>query len=199
MISLMALVLCAGVLFNSVPANAAPVQWSVESGGNGHWYEAVYTGSPTSYISWDDAKAGAEAPGGYLACITSKEENTFVFNLITDPKFWYNDINNYCEGPWLGGHDATGHSDWQWISGELWSYSNWESHQPSSPGSEFCLNYVGHGSNNIADTWNDLLGGPQTLGYVVEYNVPEPSTLALLGAGAISLLAYVWRRRKPAA
>ena len=73
MISLMALVLCAGVLFNSVPANAAPVQWSVESGGNGHWYEAVYTGSPTSYISWDDAKAGAEAPGGYLACITSKE------------------------------------------------------------------------------------------------------------------------------
>lgn len=26
--------------------------------------------------------------------------------------------------------------------------------------------------------------------------VPEPSTIALLGAGAISLLAYVWRRKK---
>jgi len=28
------------------------------------------------------------------------------------------------------------------------------------------------------------------------YNVPEPSTLALLGIGAIGLLAYTWRRRR---
>ncbi len=29
--------------------------------------------------------------------------------------------------------------------------------------------------------------------------VPEPSTLALLGIGAVSLLAYAWRKRRPTA
>lgn len=32
--------------------------------------------------------------------------------------------------------------------------------------------------------------------FLVKYAVPEPSTLVLLGVGAISLLVYAWRRRK---
>ena len=32
--------------------------------------------------------------------------------------------------------------------------------------------------------------------YIVVTTVPEPSTLALLGTSAISLLAYAWRRRR---
>ncbi|MGD0654067.1 MAG: PEP-CTERM sorting domain-containing protein [Thermoguttaceae bacterium] len=48
-----------------------------------------------------------------------------------------------------------------------------------------------------------LVGSPSYEGgigiaYLYE-GVPEPSTLVLLGAGAISLLAYVWGRRKVAA
>ena len=34
---------------------------------------------------------------------------------------------------------------------------------------------------------------------VVLGQVPEPSTFALVGVGALGLLAYAWRRRKPAA
>jgi len=33
---------------------------------------------------------------------------------------------------------------------------------------------------------------------VVALGVPEPSTLVLLGVGAISLLGFAWRRRKRA-
>ena len=36
---------------------AAPIEWTVASGGNGHFYEVVDLGTA---ISWDDAKAAAE-------------------------------------------------------------------------------------------------------------------------------------------
>jgi hypothetical protein len=51
-------------------------------------------------------------------------------------------------------------------------------------------------------TWGGSLGGPNAGGpdaFVAKFVAPEPSTLALLGVGAISLLAYAWRRRKRAA
>jgi len=44
--------------------------------------------------------------------------------------------------------------------------------------------------------------GPSEMGYekpmLIATAVPEPSTFALLGIGAVSLLAYAWRRRKGA-
>ena len=73
-------------------AQAAPVQWTVASGGNGHWYEAI--SSPNT--SWTAARAAAEARGGYLATITSAAENTFVAALVPD--------SGSAESPyWLGG------------------------------------------------------------------------------------------------
>ncbi len=44
-----------------------------------------------------------------------------------------------------------------------------------------------------AEDWNAI-----TIDNLIVQNTPEPSTLILLGAGVISLLAYVWRRRKSA-
>ncbi|HUV05142.1 MAG TPA: hypothetical protein VMX94_08540 [Armatimonadota bacterium] len=65
--------------------SAAPVEWSVDSGGNGHWYEAVYV--PAS-IMWAAANAAAGSAGGYLATATSEPENQFIYSLISDDKFW---------------------------------------------------------------------------------------------------------------
>ena len=59
------------------PAQAEPVRWS----GNGHRYEVVVV---PEGITWLDAKAAASARGGYLATLTSAEENRFVWSLIAN-------------------------------------------------------------------------------------------------------------------
>jgi hypothetical protein len=41
-----------------------------------------------------------------------------------------------------------------------------------------------------------LGGDSNNDGTIFSVTVPEPSTLALLGIGAVSLLAYAWRRPK---
>ncbi len=45
---------------------------------------------------------------------------------------------------------------------------------------------IGWGTTNVNDVTQGFLLTP----------VPEPSTLVLLGIGAVSLLAYAWRRRR---
>ena len=111
---------------------AAPIQWTVASGGNGHWYEGVYVGSNTL---WTYANAVATAKGGYLASITSAAENSFVTNLVSDLKYW--DANSSGTfGPWIGGYqydklaEPAGH--WAWTSGESWSYTNWNPGEPNN-------------------------------------------------------------------
>ena len=84
------------------PLFAAPVEWPVSSGGNGHSYEAVNVGSP---ISWTQAKTAAEQAGGHLATLTSEAENSFVFHLIEAPLYWrgYQAAMPLASGPWIGG------------------------------------------------------------------------------------------------
>ena len=57
-------------------AVAQPVQWRVEDGGNGHWYEFVSFES--DYRHWTQAKPLAEARGGYLATLVAAAEQQFV-------------------------------------------------------------------------------------------------------------------------
>ncbi len=71
--------------------NRQPVQWRVSEGGNGHFYMAV---TAPAGLSWDRAEVLAEMAGGYLATITSAQENAFVFSLIQDPIDW-----NVARGP----------------------------------------------------------------------------------------------------
>ena len=49
----------------SVVAQEA-VQWRVEDGGNGHWYQETGEG-----WLWDEARVAAEAVGAHLALITT--------------------------------------------------------------------------------------------------------------------------------
>jgi hypothetical protein len=178
-------------------APAEPTQWRTEDGGNGHWYEAVAVGA--SGISWDSANAAALATGGYLASITSAQENDFAFSLIVNrPELWrqWGDIpGNNTFGPWIGGFQMGNPPTdvgWQWASGETWAYTSWASGEPND--------YAGYDENrllfyapygNKAPVWNDVNEQSpwmaEPYGYVVEM-APEPATLAILALGGLTLL-----------
>jgi hypothetical protein len=207
---------CVVCFIGVVSANAAAVQWPVSAGGNDHWYEAVLADQPVSYIgggnysggiTWTAARDAANAKGGWLADIQSAAENDFVLSLLTSD-MWYPEMGNGIGlGPWLGGFQPEGSPEpagnWQWVTGSLFTdangssigYTNWYPGQPrnhyqneySGP-PEDALHYYDHSPG-----WQDLPSWAPTNGYIVE-SVPEPSTFALLGIGAIGLIGFAWRR-----
>ena len=148
-------------------ARASCVQW----GGNGHCYEAVLVGEVG--ITWSDAQAASIARGGYLTTITSAEENSFVFSLVSgDSRFWTLRLGDGI-GPWLGGLQPAGSQEpsggWEWLTGEAFNYTNWSPGEPNNHGGgpEDRLQFFGQGSL-IGSAWNDFPGGIAVTGYIVE-------------------------------
>jgi hypothetical protein len=162
--------LSAGISAN-LPS-AGKVDW------NEHEYEAVY--APDG-ISWDEAKAAAEAKGGHLVTITSEAENQFVYGLIEDDKLWIWDGYDG-NGPWLGGYQRQGSKEpaggWAWVNGDSFSkYANWGRGEPNNAGIkdvefEESLEFIGKGTLK-GDKWNDKPGSTKEKGYIVKYDSQE--------------------------
>jgi hypothetical protein len=186
------LMVCAVVVAAAQAGLAAPVLWP----SNGHSYEVVVvtetdTDGKLIPISWLDAQAAAVAMGGYLATLTSAEENQFVFELIpleawTHPAEW-------AEGPWLGGSDAASEGNWQWVTGEPWDYTSWLGGQPDNWNDiENYLCFWGNWSDETPPTaeptWNDATDPQSSIySYVVEYDElveadTEPPTISSVTA-----------------
>lgn len=151
------------------------------------WYQ-VFT--VPQGLSWSAADAAAKARGGHLATITSPAENDFVKNLGLAAG-----IQSYGghQTLWLGGFQPPGSdepsADWQWVTGEEWTYTNWvvgnpsngpNNNGPEEDSLEMCL-WVGSWWSNYLGKWNDmytdvLLSGESfPIGYVIEYESnPSP-------------------------
>ncbi len=109
---------------------------------NGHSYYRS-TGSMT----WTDARQACLNMGGHLVTVTSAAENNFIFNL------W--------PSGWIGLTDEVSEGTWRWVTGEPYSWSNWNGGEPNNAGNEDYIQFVGGGK------WNDL---PNTsLPYVLEF------------------------------
>ena len=151
--------------------NAGWSRWEKSAGGNGHCYKAV---AVTNGIAWTQAEKLARAEGGYLACITSKEENDFVFKLINSPSFFTKGNKpSESSGPALGGWqlDRSTEPDggWCWVSGEPWNYTNWGPGEPNNwSGNEDRLQFYGWSPSTPAATWNDRNRNTPMGGYVIE-------------------------------
>ena len=111
---------------------------------NGHSYYRS-TGTAT----WTTARSNCAAMGGYLVTITTAAEQSFIFNI------W--------PSGWIGLTDEVNEGTWRWVTGETYSYKNWNSGEPNNAGNEDYVQFVSNGR------WNDL---PNNVGlpYVLEFD-----------------------------
>jgi|GEM_PF-6339218 len=163
-------------------------QWTVASGGNGHWY---MPGIQPSGITWTSAEQLAEAMGGHMVTITSQAENSFVFSLISGSSWWFQDATNFC-GPWIGATAPEPRSSpdtgWAWVTGEPWSYTSWATGEPINPDD------AGNGSafwnpsaTSSAATWGAVLktsAAPPVQAHIVEIDGYHPVTPSYKAAPA---------------
>ena len=156
---------------------------------NGHYYEVV-TGTD---ISWATAQAGAagktfDGLQGYLATITSAEENDFILSkLPADGWIGASDSHeeiNAATGATTYADDAAAEGKWYWVTGPeagtLFSvgngtpvtqpgkYANWNLNEPndSTPEEDYGEYYASGGT--APGRWNDL-NGSSLNAYIVEY------------------------------
>ena len=164
-------VFAAGFLF-AVAVADGPVQWTEAEGGNGHWYEAVYSGPGTS---WNWSREAAIARGGYIATIqTAEEDNMVIDRLLQDESLWGGQY-----GPHIGGWQDTNAKDysepnggWYWITGEQMSYQNWETLDNCCGGQQNIM-YGRRGGGNSIVEWNDVSDvdtNPSFRSYLIEWS-----------------------------
>ena len=109
---------------------------------NGHSYYRS-TGSMT----WTDARTACANMGGHLVTVTTPAENNFIFNL------W--------PSGWIGLSDEAVEGQWRWVTGEPYTWGNWNPGEPNNAGNEDYIQFVGNGQ------WNDLPN--VSLPYVLEF------------------------------
>ena len=109
----------------------------------GHSYYRS-TGSAT----WTTARTNCSNMGGHLVAITTSGEQSFLFGL------W--------PSGWIGLTDEVTEGTWRWVTGETYSYKNWNSGEPNNSGNEDYVQFVSNGR------WNDL-NNNSSLPYVLEF------------------------------
>jgi len=150
-----------------------PTATPVYNASNGHYYEAI---SAYELIGFEAAKTAAAARTyqgrtGRLVTLTSAAENNFVgtnFPAALTGQYW---IGAFQDRTAVDFSEPA--AEWRWLSGETWSYTNWNQNEPNNAygGSppEDSIYLVANGK------WNDVRAGNLTNGYVVEYDGPIPT------------------------
>lgn len=117
---------------------------------NGHYY---YVYDLDAITTWEEAQEYCKSQGGYLATITSQEENEFVYSYLRD--------NYNYESAYFGFTDRDEEGTWIWANGEENSYTNWHPGEPNSenPNEDYAMYYFKYSDG----TWNDGDFGNRTV------------------------------------
>jgi hypothetical protein len=116
-------ILSAALLLAAPFAAASPVTWNTGDGATGSTYDVIVNNS----VSWDAARAAAQASGGDLATIDSAAEQSFVESVLN--------TNVAATGSyWFGIREAS-EGVWQDVNGKALSYTNWPPGEPDNAAS----------------------------------------------------------------
>lgn len=128
---------------NKIPKEA--LKW------NDHYY--LYMDAS---LNWKEAKEDCKKRGGHLVTITSQEENDFLFNNLV--KYHNKDVM-------IGLSDEKVENNWEWVNGETFEYSNWQSGEPNNENNE---DFVLMRSDN--GKWNDGHLEREKWNYICEWD-----------------------------
>lgn len=151
-------------------------QWYIENAGpradiaivynsaNGHYYARM----SGRFMRWEDARAAAEAlqvggRPGYLASVTSAEEQTFIGDTLGWGQLWIGGFQDLSAPDYAEPADG-----WRWTSGEPFDFAPWAAGEPSNGGAgEHWLSTFPDGSfNDNVENWNYTPGND---GFIVEF------------------------------
>lgn len=106
---------------------------------NGHYYQLIEVDK-----AWEEAVAYCQELGGYMATISSDEENEFLYEMLQESP--YSDA-------YFGYTDVQEEGVWKWVNGEETTYTNWQDGEPNDENGieEYAMFYHMTGNSR----WND--------------------------------------------
>jgi len=172
-----------------LPAEIHP--WEVVDGGNGHIYRLVMPSSYQDSFTWTEANAAASASiyqgvNGHLVTINSSDENNFLREKFADQLRHFilpGDGPSDSKWAWIGLFAPTTTADFQWVTGEPVSFTNWANTEPNFKGDPK-WQHVHYWTRDDGWTWNNEIDGGYSVeekhnryGYIVEYEGPFDAAL----------------------
>jgi hypothetical protein len=141
------------------------VQWRVEDGGNGHWYELLSNPG----LRFGELISRAGTLGGYMVSITSSDENAFVRAMSMGHNVHFGALQD---------QSAPGFSEpaggWTWTSGEPWGWTGWCGNQPDDASWQgFQGQEVARFYSSTSDCWDDAHSLIQLESITIEATVIE--------------------------